>query len=382
MRIAILVPLFPPHWLGGAEVAAYYTAKHLAKRHEVHIITSRDKGLPRVSVNQEAFYVHRVNTIKKPWLLSLTYNIAAFWQLRKIKPDVVHVQSIFSGLAAYLGKKLLSTLYVVFCRGSDIYLPWPFKKPISNLIVRNADAVVALSSDMKRQIAEVTNTQSVVIPNGIEVERFEGLSPEKAKEELGIKNNEKVILFVGSLRPIKGTRYLIQAMLMIKQQEPNARLLIVGDGPDRQSLENLVRKLDLQQSIDFVGRLPQERIPHYMSACDIFTLPSLSEGFGLACLEAVSSGLPVVATGVGGLPDLIEDGKNGFLIPARNVAELARKLVTLLESDELRQEISKNNREKAQKYDWSIVSHRIEEVYESVLESKNYHQNIREAPLS
>ncbi len=382
MRIAILVPLFPPRWLGGAEVATYYTAKHLAKSHEVHIITSWDKGLPRESITQEGFYLHRVYTIKKPRLLSLTYNVAAFLKLRKIKSDIVHAQSIFSGLTAYLGKKLLSTPYVTYCRGSDIYLPWPFKKSISNLILRNADAVVALSSDMKRQITEISNTRPVVVPNGIEVERFEGLSPEEAREKLGIKNNEKVILFVGSLRALKGVRYLIQAMVIIKQKEPNARLLIVGDGPDRQGLENLVQKLDLQQSIDFVGGIPQERVPHYMMACDIFTLPSLSEGFGLACLEAMACGLPVVTTDVGGLPDLIKDGENGFLIPARNVAELARKLATLLESDELRAVISRNNREKAKKYDWSLISHQIEGIYESVLANYYSHRNTREAPLS
>jgi glycosyltransferase involved in cell wall biosynthesis len=116
-----------------------------------------------------------------------------------------------------------------------------------------------------------------------------------------------------------------------------------------------------------VGKVPHDEIPAYMASADVFVLPSLSEGFGIAALEAMAMGLPIIATKVGGLLEIIKDGENGFLVEPRNPVEIAEKCVLLLTNDDLRASISRNNREKAKDYSWEKVIERLEKVYLHVL---------------
>ena len=126
--------------------------------------------------------------------------------------------------------------------------------------------------------------------------------------------DEKIIIFVGALRPVKGVRYLIEAMKVIIDENRTTKLFIIGDGVERESLERLVEKLGLGDHVNFIGKVPNERVPEYMIASDVFVLPSLSEGFPVTILEAMASGLPIVATNVGGLPEIIKENENGFLV--------------------------------------------------------------------
>ena len=362
MKIAILTPLFPPKHLAGLEIAAYNIAKHLSRRnHEVHVITTLDKSLPKES-REEDFFVHRFKTSKIPILRTVLYYIKSFFVVKKINPDIVHVQTIYLSLSGLLIKKFLRKSYVVYGRGSDVYLPWRFKNIISKPILKNANGVIVLTEDMKREIQKICNRDVFVIPNGIDLGRFENLSREELCSKLKI-NGEKIIVFVGTLRPVKGVRYIIEAMKIITNKNKNNRLFIVGDGEDRGYLENLVKKLDLQECVNFVGKVPNEKVPEYMAASDVFVLPSLSESFGIVNLEAMASGLPIVATNVRGLPEIIEDGENGFLVEPKNANEIAEKVLLLLEDDELRERISRNNKEKVKEYSWKSAVEKLEKVY-------------------
>ncbi|UCG55027.1 MAG: glycosyltransferase family 4 protein [Dehalococcoidia bacterium] len=370
MKIAILVPLFPPRWLAGTEVATYNMAKHLVKRNnQVHIITSLDEGLPRASV-EDGFHIHRIRQQNVRFLGVISFWVKVLYLLKKISPDIVHVQNLGVGIPGVLAKRLLKKPFTAWGRGSEVYLPWRFRKIILKLVLRNADAVIALTEDMKNEMRKVFDRDILVIPNGIDLENFKSLSREESQRKLQIKEGGKTILFVGKLHPIKGVKYLIQAMDIIKQRSGSTRLLLVGNGEERDELIGLVRDLNLGDYITFIGMIPNEKVPEYMVASDVFVLPSLSEGFPMVSLEAMASGLPIVATKVGGLPGIVKEGQNGFLVEPKNSKEIAEKMWLLLEDDELRERISVNNKEKAKIHSWENIIQRLEEVYFNCLNER------------
>jgi N-acetyl-alpha-D-glucosaminyl L-malate synthase BshA len=367
MKIVILVALFPPKWLAGTEIAAYNIAKYLVRKgHEVHVVTTLDVGLPNESI-VEGFFVHRIFWRKIRFLDVISFWMKMLLTLRKIDPDVVHVQSIGIGIPGLLAKKILKKPYIVWGQGSDIYLPDKFTKSLSKLVLKNADAVIALTEDMKRKMQKIYDRNVFVIPNGIDLERFNNLPKETLRKRWKIKDEDEIITFVGTLRPIKGVEYLIRAMKIVRQKSTGARLMLVGDGEEREKLEKLVKELILEEYVRFIGKVQNEKVPEYMVASDIFILPSLSEGFPVTVLEAMASGLPIIVTRVRGLQEIIKDGENGFLVEPKNPEQIAEKVLMLLEDDELRERISRNNKKRVKDYSWESVVARLEGVYQRYL---------------
>jgi N-acetyl-alpha-D-glucosaminyl L-malate synthase BshA len=363
MKIAILVWGFPPKRLAGAEIAAYNIARHLARKgYKVHVITSLDEGLPKESVEQ-GFHVHRVGFPKIKFLGIAIFRLKVLLTLRRVNPDTVHGHGTGISLSGFLAKKVLGKPYLVWRRGIDIGLGGLFTRTLSRLVLKNADAVIALTEDMKREIQTVINREVFVIPNGIDFERFQNLSRDKIRYKLQARVDERLVVFVGRFRPEKGVRYLIEAMEIIRRKSQNARLILVGEGPEEEDLKRLVEQLNLRDCVDFLGQVPNEEVPQYMAASDVFVLPSLAEGFPNVILEAMASGLAIVACRVSGLPEIVEDGGNGFLVESKNPEQIAEKVLLLLGNDELRERISKNNKEKAKGYSWESVVERLEEVY-------------------
>ncbi|MBA7507586.1 N-acetyl-alpha-D-glucosaminyl L-malate synthase [subsurface metagenome] len=370
MKIAILVPLFPPKWLGGTEIATYNIAKNLVTRgHEVRVITSLDESLSKETI-EDGFHIHRISQQKLRFIGVISLWVKIFWLLKKINPDIVHAQSIGMGMPAFLAKKLLRKPYVVWGRGSEVYLPWLYKKPVSKLVLKSATAVIALTEDMKGEIQKICNREVSVIPNGIDLDRFQDLNPRTIREGLKVNSDERLILFVGGLKPTKGLEYLIQAMSSISQSEMKMKLLLVGQGEERDRLEQLAKNLGLSSYVKFVGEVPYKEVPEYMAASDVFVLPSLSEGFPNVILEAMASGMPIVATRVGGLAEIIKDGDNGFLVEPGNPQQLAEKVLLILKDKELRERISRNNKEAAKEYSWEGIVDRLEKVYSDCFNAK------------
>ena len=357
MKIAILVSLFPPKWLAGTEIATYNLADHLARGgHEVHVITSHDAGLPELS-KENGFYIHRITWPKIRFLGVVTFWVKICLEIRMIKPDVAHAQSLLCGMPAMIAKRFLKIPYVVWGQGSDIYLPGRFTQMTSKSILHNADAVLALTEDMKQKMRKICDRDISVVPNGIDLERFEISSGEKKE------GSAKTIIFVGRLHPVKGVQYLIEAMAIVHQQMPDVKLVIVGDGVQRSMLEELTERLNLNDCIQFAGQVSQESIPRLMHQADVFVLSSLSEGLPVVILEAMAAGLPIVATKVGGIPDIVEEGVNGYLVNAKSSEEIADRLLIFLQNDEMREEIAAKNREKAKLYTWDKVTGTVEGIY-------------------
>lgn len=360
MKIAILVNLFPPKWLAGTEIATYYIAEYLAQRgHEVHVITSLDEGLPEESY-EKGFHIHRLPRIEIRFIGVLIFWADIIRVLRKIKPDIVHAQSLISGMPALLSHKLLKIPYVIYGRGSDVYLPDWFTKLTAKGILKNASTVIALTEHMKDAMQAIYSRDVIIVPNGINLN-------EVAEREAEGGNPGKKILFVGRLHPVKGTQYLLGAMSIVHRELPEAKLILVGDGEEREHLETLTDNLGIRECVEFAGRVPHERVKDYMNQAEVFVLSSLSEGFPVTILEAMACGLPVVATRVGGVPDIIKNGTNGYLVDTMNQEQIAEALLNLLQDKQLRKDISENNREGVRRYRWDAVAATLEGVYQKSL---------------
>ncbi len=360
MKVAIVVNVFPPKWLAGTEIATYNLAETLAKRgHEVHVITSLDEGLPEVSC-EKGFHIHRLPRIKTRFIGGLIFWTDIIRALRKIKPDIVHAQSLISGMPALLSNKLLKTPYVIYGRGSDVYLPDWFTKLTAKTILKNASAVIALTEHMKAAMQAIYSRDIVVVPNGINLREDTGGQSERG-------NPGKRILFVGRLHPVKGTRHLLGAMSIVHRDMPEAKLILVGDGEERENLESLTDSLGIRECVEFAGKVPHERIQDCMNQAEVFVHPSLSEGFPVTIIEAMACGLPIVATNVGGIPNIVEEGVNGYLVNAKSPDEMAERILFLLQNDEMRERMSANNREKAELFTWDKIAIRVEDEYQQVI---------------
>lgn len=362
MKIAILVSRFPPRWLAGTEIAAYHVARELARRgHEVHIITLWAKGLAEEE-KREGFFIHRVR-LPLPWLIPQIplYFAKVLSTIRKIAPGIIHAQAISLNAGFGMGiRKTLRTPYVVWAQGSDVYLmPVWLKRLVSRCIIKNAAAVIGLTEHMRREIQSICSREVVVIPNGVETVSF-GSLPRKQNQI----NDEQVVLFVGRLIAVKGVRYLIEAVNIITRQgKQSIKLVVIGDGPERGNLVSLVKELRLEERVEFKGLVPNQDIPEHMGAADIFALPSLSEGFPVTIVEAMAAGLPIVTSRICGLSEIVTEGENGFLVKPGDSGALAEKLLLLLVDEQMRRQISQNNRGKAKQYSWEAVVDKLERVY-------------------
>jgi glycosyltransferase involved in cell wall biosynthesis len=358
MKIAMLVNEFPPKKVGGVGISTYNTALFLSKRgHEIHVLTVLEGELPENSI-EERFHVHRITWKKVKVLGNLLFSAEIIKKLKEVNPDIVHIQGLWIGIPGYLAKKILHIPYVVTGHGSDIYLQ---SRLLLNLrskpVLRSADARIALTDDMRKKIKNICKRDAFVVPNGINLEVF--------GNSIKLRNikKEQKILFVGSLVPVKGVRYLIESMKAIKNNYSNVKLVIIGDGTEKHELEKLVIEFGLSDCVSFVGKVSNHKISQYMIESDIFVLPSLSEGFGIVLLEAMASGLPIIASNVGGIPSLIQNGVNGFLVEPGNPEKIAEKILFLFNDRETMIKISEGNKKAVEKYDWEKIAVQLEDIY-------------------
>lgn len=224
-----------------------------------------------------------------------------------------------------------------------------------------AQAITAISSDTKNRILNFCNTPDKIhlIPNGVFLNEFR-LSEEYRQQN---KNNNSYILYLGSLIKRKGVDVLIQAFHRISKDYPNVRLKIAGEGKEMDNLKTLASELGLSQNVEFLGIVRGENKTHLLRNALFLILPSRSEGLPVVILEAFASGIPVIASRVGGIPDIVEDGKNGFLVSPENANELTSKMLLLLEDKSLRELFAENAATTALSYDRSQITIRYLILY-------------------
>ena len=214
----------------------------------------------------------------------------------------------------------------------------------------------------------------VTIPPGVDLDRFHPIPPAVAREAVGIPQNHRNILFIGRIEPLKGIDTLLRAMALIQKRRPeatrNVSVSIIGGDPwatdpddEMARLQSLRAELDIHELVTFLGSKDQEILPYYYSAAEMVVMPSHYESFGLVALEAMATGTPVIASEVGGLAFLVQDGKTGFHVPTRDPEALAAKIYLLLTDEPRRRELGANARRHAEQYAWPVIAERIIRLY-------------------
>ena len=296
--------------------------------------------------------------------------------LRKSKPDIIHAHwTLPQGLVAIMAKRILKIPCVASIHGSDVYgLRFPFLKALNKRVIKYSDVCTANSIATERFARKVSGIDSIsVLPMGVDTDLFSKYD-EVAFLKKQFKIQGPVILSVGRLIDWKGTAYLIKALPEVLKRFPLAKAFIIGSGPQRDELLNLAERLGVQSNIIFIDKMPQAKLVDYYSLADVFVLPSIvnekgeTEGLGVVLLEAMACELPVIATHVGGIPDIIRDGQTGLLVRPKDAQQISEKIITLLTDEKLRKALNVNGRSLIEKtFSWDVISNRFKKIYHHAL---------------
>ncbi|MBO06271.1 MAG: hypothetical protein CMI58_04465 [Parcubacteria group bacterium] len=294
--------------------------------------------------------------------------------LKKEDIDIIHAHWIIpQGFLAYVANKLTKKQYVVTAHAGDVF---PLKnnifKKLAKATLKNSSYCTVNSSYTKKAVNNIGKTIRIgVIPMGVNLKYFNI----KNKSDF-LKRNFKakhIILFVGRLAEKKGLEYLIKAMPEVIRKFRNTKLLVIGKGPAENKLKQLTKKLDPDRKIIFLGKMSNEQLPKYYASSDIFVGPSITtksgdtEGLGIVFLEAISSGIPVIGTNVGGIPDIIKNNKTGLLVEQKNPKELSKAIIKMISDNKLRKKLQYNAYQHIKElYNWKNIGKRFTKVFKSI----------------
>ena len=383
MRILLINYEFPPLGGGGGVITAQIAAQ-LAWTHEVDVLTSGHLGLldyevmDRVGVYRVPVWGRREQS--RATLVSLlSFPVSSIPRgiklCRNRKYDVINTHfALPSGPTGVFLSRLFKIPNVLSMHGGDIYDPtksfsphrhWLLRKAVK-FVLSHSTHLLAESRDVKARALEYYNVRKEIdiIPWGLKQPSFKKLD----RVKLGLSTSDFLLITVGRLVKRKGLDYLLQALA--KTQKPDIKLLIVGNGPEKERLESLAATLKITKRVVFIGHVSEDRKFQYLSVSDLFVLPSLHEGFGLVFLEAMYCGLPIVTTNMGGQTDFVRHGRNGVLVPVKDANALARAIAMLTDNCNLRKRMSINNRADVQQFSISSTCERYERLFEDVVRTK------------
>jgi glycosyltransferase involved in cell wall biosynthesis len=375
--IVMLVNEFPPLPVGGAERQAERLSADLAARGwRVWVLTRSAPGLPARETRQ-GFEILRPAAWGPGKLRTISFVLGALWQLWRLRGEygLLHAHLAFGpAFAAVLAARLLGKRSLVKLGNSgeygDLHVSLKTGRGRLRMSVfrRWADKIIVLDEVMQAEaLAAGFDPQRVQrMANGIDPQAFLPLNSRSAAQAaLGLAG-KVVVLSMGRLTAQKSLPTLFQAVAEASQTCPNLHLLILGDGPDRAQLETLVASLQLQAQVTFAGN--QADVRPYLSAADLFALPSASEGISNALLEAMAAGLACLATPVGGSPEVLDHGRVGRLLPVGDVSAWSRALVELGQSAPAREALGQAARERiAAEYTFTVVGARYAALYTELL---------------
>lgn len=369
---------------GGSGVVATELGKALAKRgHEIHFISY---AVPtRLGGFMDNIYYHEVEMNNYPLFEFPLYSIALASKMVEVtrfhELDILHAHyAIPHATSAFLAREILrsethnamSIRFVTTLHGTDITLTGlePSFLPTMKFSIEKADGVTAVS----KFLADKTNTQYQidkhieVIPNFVDIEKFKRQDDEQTNcfKKNFAPNNEKILIHISNFRALKRVQDVIKIYDEVRKKV-DSKLILVGDGPDRSDCELLVRELELADHVRFMGK--QDALVELLSISDIFIMPSQSESFGLSALEAMSCGVPVISSSVGGLPELNLHRETGFIAEIGDVERMAKYAVDLLSDPRRYEAMSKNARKRAEDFSEDKVVPMYEEFYERIVAS-------------
>lgn len=362
---------------GGSGVVATELGKALAANgHQVHFITySQPARLDFFSAN---LFYHEVSISKYPLFDFPPYELALASKLVDVvrfeKLDLLHVHyAIPHASAAFMTKQILSTYgiqipVVTTLHGTDITLVGkdPSYNPVVTFSINQSDGVTAVSQNLKEDtLKHFDITKDIrVIPNFIDLTRF-SLKPREHFKRAIAPGDERILIHTSNFRRVKRTSDVIKVFQKI-QEKIRCKLLMVGDGPDRVNAEQLCRDLGVCNDVRFLGK--QDAIEEILSVADLFMIPSESESFGLAALEAMACSVPVVSSNVGGLPELNVDGVTGFLDDVGDIDTMASHAIYILEDNERLASFKSAALQRAKEFELSLILPVYEEYYQEVID--------------
>lgn len=376
MKIGILCyPTF-----GGSGVVATELGKALAEKgHSVHFITySQPVRLEHFTEN--VFY-HEVSVADYPLFEFAPYETALTSKLVDVarfeKLDIVHVHyAIPHASVAYMAKKIMESQglklpFITTLHGTDITLVGKNESynPVVTFAINQSDAVTSVSESLKQETYDNFKIckEIEVIPNFIDLRRFNKQRRDHFKRAIA-PNNERLIVHASNFRPVKRVSDVIKVFNKIAEKIPS-KLLMIGDGPERNRAEKECREIPNGEHIRFLGKM--DVVEEILSICDLFILPSETESFGLAALEAMACQVPVISTNTGGLPEVNVNDYCGFMSNVGDIEDMAKNSIYILEDSERLLKFKKNALEHAKVFDIQKILPIYESLYERVLAEQN-----------
>lgn len=387
MKVCILTTAFP-RWKGDTRGVFVFEAARAITRQgiQVRVVAMHNPGAQNFEVMDD-IEVFRPRYLPDAWEV-LQKSSAGLPQAWKEKPlsrlallpflithslavgklardcDLIHANWTLSAGAAWVSRFIHHKPFIVTVQGSDIFqaAQIPVFKGVTRHVLQKADQVVALSGALAAASIQlgISDSKVKVVPNGVDITQFT-LPDESLRKP--------VILFVGSLIERKGVRYLIDAFRLIMASHPDYSLVVIGEGPQRESLEKLAADFP-EGKVAFLGALSQAEIKRWMQTARVFVLPSLEEGQGVVLVEALACGTPCVASNVGGIPDVIIPEVGG-LVPPRDSKALADAIDETIVDLPNWQLMSRNARSRAENtYNWDRIASEIVQIYRQVINDR------------
>lgn len=364
---------------GGSGVVATELGQELAARgHDVHFITSAPPI--RMNLSSPNIHFHQAEVVSyplfdhSPYTLSLAVKMLEVFEAEKL--DLLHVHyAIPHSVSALLARQMAAPKrlpFITTLHGTDITLVGNNHNflPITRYSIEQSDGVTSISKYLlDRTVNEFDIKRSIeVIPNFVNCELY-SRQPDPELRALWAPNGEAIVMHLSNFRPVKRILDAVQIFALIREKMP-AKLVMVGDGPDREAAEQLAMKLKIAQDVLFLGK--QNDVHIKLSQADLFLLPSELESFGLAALEAMACEVPVIATNVGGLPEVIQHGVDGYLVEPGDVQQAAKYAIDLLSRPDRGREMGQLARIHAKKnYCANDVIPMYERYYERILAQKS-----------
>lgn len=361
---------------GGSGVVATELGVELSKRgHEIHFITyNQPVRLEQLSNN---VHYHEVNVPEyplfhyQPYELALSSKLVDMVKLHQI--EVLHVHyAIPHAYAAYMAQKMLreENIYVPIVttlHGTDITLvgSHPFYKPAVTFSINKSDAVTAVSQSLKEDTLRLFQIKNEieVVPNFIDVKKYKQTFTD-CQRGIMANETEKIVTHISNFRPVKRIHDVIKIFHGIQKELP-AKLMMVGEGPEKEKAEKLCIKLGISNKVIFFGK--SHEIDKILCFSDLFLLPSETESFGLAALEAMASGVPVISSNTGGIPEVNKQGVTGYLSEVGNVAEMSKNAIHILKNAERLLKFKANARKQASTFDIHEIVPQYETIYKNTL---------------
>ena len=371
-NLTILYPIlhYPPV-IGGLEQWSQNIAERQPEDLRIIVVTGRVNGAPNFErKNNVTIFRTSLFSLQDLSHSSILYIASAvpfivfrsFLLARTV--DVFHCHGFVSALMGCFISMLTRRPFI----GTEQSIIWnnSISKLASRVIYRRARLCIASSRTVYEGFRKLGVKNIEIIPNGVDLEKFTQKDKCTICKMSDVQHKEPVILSVGRLEKVKGHKYLIEAFSILKKEVRNARLILVGDGSERGNLEGQAEKLGVIDSVQFIGAIGHDDIPHYYHKADVFLMPSLSEGFGITVIEAMASGIPIVTTNVGSLAELVEDKKTGlFALPA-SASSLAQTMRFVLDNPKAADLLIKEGVKKASGYSWNNIAARVSSMYKTI----------------